>query len=95
MKFLKCVAVCSLVLAGVGETASAAPTNKYDLSVKEDSGVVLKHNGDTLQFVPRFTVLTAVQNPKMEMRWAEFPGDRAKPIYNVLTRETGIPSLKN
>jgi hypothetical protein len=90
MKSLKFVVACWLLFVGACNVASAALTNDaYCLSPSADGSIALRFNGETLRFAPKFSVLTTAQNPKMDMRRAEFPGDRVRPIYNVLTWEIG------
>ena len=88
-----------LILALIPAVARAELSNDaYRVRLEQDRTVTVSRTDGSASrvFAPRFTVLIADADPKMEMRWGEF-GDPAMTLYNVSTWQTkpaGKPDAK-
>jgi hypothetical protein len=72
-------------MAAGGEELS---NDAYRVRLESDRSFVVTHkDGASRKFTPRFTVLVADGDPKIEMRWGEF-ADPAMTLYNVSTWQT-------
>src|SRR5688500_14844745 len=75
-----------LVSSAAAAPAAELSNNTYQVRLEPDRTVTVTRTADSASraFAPRFTVLIADQDPKLEMRWGEF-GDKHMMLYNVST----------